>query len=146
MSLPRGRKMEKTLSFLSCILCWLLGARPMPLPGIPDYPFRGLESLLLQKQYPGQSQQPLSSKDISAGPKTPATWKEKKGSEEGLEKEEEKARWSAKGGNGLDKDHGRPLLFHGRQACQQPCLCFFLTLLPRPVPVQKPSHLPQFTL
>lgn len=76
----------------------------------------------------------------------PATWKEKKESEEGLEEEKEKARWSAKGGNELDKDRGYPLLFHGRQACRQPSLCFFLTVLPRPTPVQKASRLPQFTL
>lgn len=145
LSLPGGMKMEKILSFLPCILCWLLGAKPMPRPGGPAYPLRGLGSLLLQEQYPGRSQQPLSSKDVVVGPRMPAMWKEKKESEEGLETEEEKARWSAKGGNELDKDGGHPLLFHSRQACLQPPLRFFLTLFPRPVPVQKPSWLPQFT-
>lgn len=87
MSLPGGMKMEKILSFLPCILCWLLGAKPMPQPGGPAYPLRGLGSLLLQEQYPSRSQQPLSSKDVVVGPRMPAMWKEKKGSEEGLETE-----------------------------------------------------------
>lgn len=101
-----GMRMEKSLPFLSRILCWLPGARPMPLPEAPAI-------LVLQGQYPAQSQQPLSGKEALVGLRVPATrrWKwwvrfTRTG----------KSQWGAEAGNDPDKDCGHPLFSEGRQA------------------------------
>lgn len=64
----------------------------------------------------------------------------KKGREWGLGKECEKEECQRSWARLL------PLPLLSKPASLHPPLCLFLTLFPRPAPVQKPSHLPQSTL
>lgn len=57
----------------------------MPLPGAQACPLRGLGSLLLQGQHPGQSHQPLSNFSVHCRPEDASDVEEKRGREGGKE-------------------------------------------------------------
>lgn len=64
-----GIQIDGTFSVLSFILCWLLGARPLPLPAVPGCPSWGLGSSLLREQAPGWSPQNVSDASAASRPK-----------------------------------------------------------------------------